>query len=150
MNSLNNKNIGKMIGYIYRSNQKNLSKALIPYNIGPGQIIFLKSIIENPGISQEKLSNQLKFDKGTTARTVKKLELESYIERNIDERDRRAFQLFPTQKGNLIYPILIEILESLNKKLCSKLNDEEHELLFQLLNKLDVSYFYHSGVNENE
>lgn len=150
MNSLNNKNIGKMIGYIYRTNQKNLAKALNPYNIGPGQIIFLKSIIENPGISQEKLSSQLKFDKGTTARTVKKLEQENYIERHIDERDRRAFQLYPTQKGNEIYPILIEVLQTLNKKLCSKLKDDEHELLFQLLNKLDLNYFYQDGVNEYE
>lgn len=141
MYSQSNKNIGKMIGYIYRTNQKNLAKALIPYNIGPGQIIFLKTIVENPGISQEKLSNQLKFDKGTTARTVKKLELENYIERKIDESDRRAFQLFPTDKGDTTYPHLIEILNALNKKLSSKLTDDEHEQLFQLLNKLDIDYF---------
>lgn len=141
MYSQNNINIGKMIGYIYRTNQKNLAKALIPYHIGPGQIIFLKTIVENPGISQEKLSNQLKFDKGTTARTVKKLEQENYIYRTIDESDRRAFQLFPTINGEETYPHLIEILNALNNKLSSKLTTKENEQLFTLLNKLDIEYF---------
>lgn len=141
MYSQNNKNIGKMIGYIYRSNQKNLAKALIPYNIGPGQIIFLKTIVENPGISQEKLSGQLKFDKGTTARTVKKLEQENYIVRKIDVSDRRAFQLFPTEQGEETYPHLISILNALNTKLSSKLTTKENEQLFSLLSKLDIEYF---------
>lgn len=141
MNPQYTSTIGKMISHIYRSNQKNLAKALIPLGIGPGQIIFLKAIVENPGISQERLSNELKFDKGTTARTVKKLEEENYITRIIDEKDRRAFQLFPTKKGKDIYPKLIEVLGALNKKITSKLMEEEKEQLFILLNKLDVEYF---------
>lgn len=141
MNPQYTNNIGKMISYIYRSNQKNLAKALMPLGIGPGQIIFLKAIVENPGISQERLSTELKFDKGTTARTVKKLEVENYIERIIDESDRRAFQLFPTQKGKMTYPKLLEVLEALNKKLSGKLTSEENTQLFNLLHKIDIEYF---------
>lgn len=141
MTSTYKKNIGKMISYIYRTNQKNLSKALIPLSIGPGQIIFLKYIVENPGISQEKLSNELKFDKGTTARTVKKLELDKYIERIIDESDRRAFKLFPTEKGRDTYPRILEVLSALNTKLSNKLSNDEEEQLISLLNKLDINYF---------
>jgi DNA-binding MarR family transcriptional regulator len=79
------KPIGKLISHLYRRNQKILSQKLAPYGIGSGgQHSFLKLILQHPGITQEQLTNELKFDKATTARSVKQLEESGYIERETD------------------------------------------------------------------
>lgn len=133
------KPIGKLISYISRQNQKNLAKRLKPYQIGGGgQHSFLKEILLNPGINQDQLTTDLKFDKATTARAVKHLEETGYITRRVDTNDRRSYQLYPTQKGLDFGPILKEILVSFDQQLTGGLSDEEKDTLTTLLKKLNV------------
>lgn len=133
------KPIGKLISYISRQNQKNLTKRLKPYQIGGGgQHSFLKEILLNPGINQDQLTSDLKFDKATTARAVKHLEEVGYIKRMVDENDRRSFHLYPTQKGLDFHPILKHILAEFDEQLTGSLTVEEKETLTVLLKKLNV------------
>jgi DNA-binding MarR family transcriptional regulator len=131
--------IGKLISFISRQNQKNLTKRLKPFQIGGGgQHSFLKEILLNPGTNQDQLTSDLKFDKATTARAVKHLEEVGYISRKIDENDRRSFRLYPTQKGLDFHPILKDILAEFDEQLTGRLTDEEKETLTVLLKKLNV------------
>jgi DNA-binding MarR family transcriptional regulator len=133
------KPIGKLISYISRQNQKNLTKRLKPYQIGGGgQHSFLKEILLKPGVTQDQLTSDLKFDKATTARAVRHLEEVGYISRKVDPNDRRSFRLFPTQKGLDFHPKLKEILESFDQQLTGGLTDEEKDTLTVLLKKLTV------------
>ncbi|NRD79457.1 MarR family transcriptional regulator [Bacillus sp. BRMEA1] len=134
------KPIGKLISLIYRQNQKMISKKLKAYQIGGGgQHSFLIEIVKQPGINQDQLTTELKFDKATTARAIKKLEEAGYITRKIDEKDRRSFQLFPTAKGLEFYPVLMDILKTSNHSLTLQLTDEEKDQLIYLLQKLTFS-----------
>ena len=134
------KPIGKIISHINRQNQKYLTKELKPYQIGGGgQHSFLIEILRQPGITQDKLTTELKFDKATTARAAKQLEEAGYIERKVDERDRRSYQLYPTQKGLDIHPTLKKILETSNQLLSSELTEDEKDQLFSLLRKLSFT-----------
>jgi hypothetical protein len=47
----------------------------------------------------DQLTHNLKFDKATTARAVKHLAEAGYIDRMVDEKDRRSYRLYPTKKG---------------------------------------------------
>ncbi|WP_462409819.1 MarR family winged helix-turn-helix transcriptional regulator [Neobacillus sp. Marseille-QA0830] len=136
------KPIGKLISYIYRQNQKYLTKILKPYGIGGGgQHSFLMEIMRNPGISQDQLTAKLKFDKATTARAVKQLEAEGYVKRTIDQTDRRYNQLYPTQKAVDFYPTLNHILETSNQLLTTDMTEEEIDQLLYLLRKLNYKPF---------
>ena len=129
--------IGKLISMIYRKNQKFLTKELKPYNIGGGgQHSFLIEILLRPGINQDQLTHHLRFDKATTARTVKQLELAGYIERKVDENDRRSYRLYPTQPGIDFLPLLQHILEEANHRLTKELTEVEGLQLVDLLKKL--------------
>jgi DNA-binding MarR family transcriptional regulator len=134
------KPIGKLISHICRQNQKFLSKELKPYQLGGGgQHSFLIEIIRQPGVNQDQLTTELKFDKATTARSVKQLEEVGYIERMVDEKDRRSYRLYPTQKGLEFYPILKNILKISNDLLTSELTEEEKDQLVFLLQKLNIN-----------
>lgn len=131
------KTMGKLISLLTRQNQKYLTKELKPFKIGGGgQTSFLIEILMRPGINQDQLTTELRFDKATTARTVKQLELAGYIERKVDEKDRRAYRLYPTQKGNTFYPILQTIIEDANNQLTNGLTSAEEEQLIFLLKKM--------------
>lgn len=130
--------IGKLLSLISRKNQKYLAKAFKSYQIGGGgQHSFLISILSNPGVNQDQLTADLKFDKATTARSVKYLEDAGYIVRKVDEKDRRSYRLYPTQKGRNFHPTLKAILEEANKRLTNMLTEKEKDQLIYLLKKMD-------------
>ena len=72
--------IGKYISQIYRKGRAFISKGLTQYDMGYGQMLFLLQLYNQDGISQEELTEKLNIDKGTTARSIKKLEKEGFIE----------------------------------------------------------------------
>jgi DNA-binding MarR family transcriptional regulator len=132
--------IGKLISHFHRQNQKQLVKKFLPYGIGSGgQHSFLKLILSKPGITQDQLTSELKFDKATTARSVKQLENSGYIERKPDPHDRRSHLLYPTSKAIDFLPVLQSILDEYNKSLVGKLTHEEVEQLRHLLQKISTN-----------
>ena len=134
---MNEMPIGRIISMIHRQNQKFLTKELKPFELGNGgQHAFLKTIIAKPGINQDELSSLLKFDKATTARAVKHLEIVGYIERHTDNADRRSNNLYPTTKAQVIFPKLQKVLVRLNEEITSNLTVEEEHQLLTLLKKI--------------
>lgn len=138
---MNKEPIGKLISIAHRNNQKRLAKRLAPYGIGSGgQHAFLKAICLSPGITQDQLTQQLRFDKATTARSVKLLEQSGYIKRKPDPNDRRSHLLYPTEKADRFFPMLRSILDESNRKLASHLTPEEETQLIALLRKVILDH----------
>lgn len=129
--------IGKLLSQVHRQHQRALVKELLPYGIGGGgQYSFLKLILNQPGITQERMTGEMKFDKATTARAVKQLEHAGYLERRVDPADRRSALLYPTSKAEAFAPQLNAILAEFNQKLAAGLTSEEVDQLVYLLQKL--------------
>lgn len=132
----NEKSIGRWISVLNRHCQAYISRKLKPYNIGSGQYIFIITLLHNNGISQDKLTEMLNIDKGTTARAIKKLEEEGYIQREVDAADRRAYKLYATKKAHDISPVIFDILHNSSDILALNFSDEERELALSLLEKM--------------
>jgi DNA-binding MarR family transcriptional regulator len=128
--------LGGQISVLYRYQQNYISKKLEPHNIGSGQYVFLLVLYRKNGISQEELSAYLKIDKATTAKAIKKLMDDGYICRYINSNDKRAYQVFLTEKALAIQPIVQEAIQSWQKLIISGLTEEETLLVEQLLQKM--------------
>lgn len=76
------------------------------YDLTKGQYLYLVRICENPGIIQEKLAEMIKVDRTTAARAIKKLETNGFIHKKSDANNRKIKKLFPTEKGESIYPMI--------------------------------------------
>ena len=132
--------IGKLLSQLHRQHQRVLGKELLPYGIGGGgQYSFLKLILNQPGITQERMTGEMKFDKATTARAVKQLEHAGYLERRLDPTDRRSALLYPTAKAEAFAPRLQAILAEANQKIAAGLTAEEVDQLVSLLQKLSLN-----------
>lgn len=133
--------IGKLISFINRVNQKELAAKLKQYNIGGGgHHSYLKTILLNPGLNQDQLTCEVKFDKATTTRCLKQLEEAGYVERIVDDNDRRSYRLYPTDKAKQFEPVLTSILAEANYNLAEGLDEGEKEQLRMLLQKVYDNY----------
>lgn len=128
--------IGRLISILYRYGQCHIGKKLDPLNIGCGQYVFLMTLFQNDGISQEELSGFLEIDKATTAKAIKKLEDEGYVTRSIDTSDKRAYKVFITKKALGIIPIIQETIKNWENILTFGLSTDEKEMFEQVLNKM--------------
>jgi DNA-binding MarR family transcriptional regulator len=101
-----------------------------------GQYLYLVRIVEQPGIIQEQLVNQLKVDRATVARSVAKLCQQGLIVKQTDPNNAKSSLLFATDAGKRAYaPIHRENLYSLDHALAG-MSAEEVATLTRLLNQM--------------
>ena len=136
MNKRRCDNIGKYISQLYRRGGIFITKRMEKYNIGQGQFMFLLELYIEDGRNQEELSKVLKIDKGTTARAIKKLAEEGYIERFKDEKDKRSNKIYLTQKGRDVKESIFSVLDEWERKMSEHLDESEKELMIKLLKKV--------------
>lgn len=129
--------IGKAISYLYRYEQIFIGKKIEPYGIGSGQFPFLMRLYREDGINQESLSNYLKIDKGTTARAIQKLVDEGYIFRQRDEKDRRSYRVYLTEKGKKMEPDMKKIALEWEEILFSSFDESQRR---EITNSLGIMF----------
>ena len=77
---------------------------------------YLIEIAERKNLSQDDLAKIFGQSKGTVAKALRKLEDREYVERKIDENNRRKYQLKTTKKGEKIAALLKKDLKEWEKK----------------------------------
>ncbi|MGE7761338.1 MarR family winged helix-turn-helix transcriptional regulator [Peribacillus sp. NPDC097895] len=124
------------IGMIARSLDSISNIEFKEFDLTKGQYLYLIRICENQGIIQEKLAEMIKVDRTTAARAIKKLETQGFIEKKSDENNKKNKRLFPTEKGEKIYPLLMREGEYSNLVALSGFSPEETETIFTLLQRV--------------
>lgn len=121
---------------IHRQSSMYLDRQLRKHDITGSQYTHILVICENPGISQEEISNKLKIDKGSVARTIKQFELEGYITRLISAGDKRQYQIYPTDKARAVYENIHGIAVASENRLTKDFTEIERNILKNLLDKV--------------
>ena len=96
------------LSVLYRNTQKYFDRALVPYDIGSGQLIFLLCINENEGITMQELTALSEVDKGTTTKSIQRLIDQGYVQSRTDEKDHRVKRLYTTENASAIMPAVYE------------------------------------------
>ena len=128
-------NIAKYISEIQRMGNIFFLKELSYLGLGYGQFNFLMELYKKDGVRQEDLSLNLKIDKGTTARAIKKMEDEGFIIRTHDDKDKRANRIFLTEKAISHKENVYKIARSWEENLTKNLTNEEKKIILNLLKK---------------
>ena len=128
-NLVNEMDFIPLISLIYRNEQRYLDKQLKDLDISSGQISCLMKIYEydfnDKKLCQNDLVNSLKMTKGTIASTLRKLEDNSYILRELVPNNRRKYSLSLTEKGRKMVPKVIEIDKKWEEDMnCEFINEE--------------------------
>ena len=130
------KHIAKYISQLYRKGSSYINKEISKYGIGSGQFMFLLELYKKDGKNQEDIAEDLKMDKGTTARALKKLEEQGFLTRLKDEKDKRSNKIYQSDKAKNIREDIFNILDDWNKQITRSLAKEEVKMLEDLLEKV--------------
>lgn len=106
--------------------------------LGGAQCHYLISICRTPGISQDALCKQLFVNKSSVARQLCTLEQNGYVTRTADEKDRRALNVFPTDKALRVLPKVRSVLRAWNALVLEGFTEDEIETLTALVERVRV------------
>lgn len=119
--------INRTISILYRYGQRYLSARLRPLGLEVGQLPALMRICKTPGITQEQISLETGMDKGTTARSVQRLEEAGLVRRETDKADRRLNHIFPSPRAGAVEHEILAAVEGL------------HDILYEGMTELEIT-----------
>ena len=97
---------------------------------------YLMEIHKRKNLSQDDLANIFGQSKGTIAKALRKLEDKGYVERKIDENNRRKYILNTTKEGEELAVLLKSDLDKWEKLVgIDKLDDETKSKLRKIARK---------------
>ena len=106
------------------------------YDLTKGQYLYLVRIFENPGIIQERLAEMIKVDRTTASRAIKKLEINGFIEKKVDESNKKVNKLFPTEKGKNVYHFIKRENDYSNTVALEGFSEKEAQSIYNLLQRV--------------
>jgi DNA-binding MarR family transcriptional regulator len=113
--------------------------------MGGGSILFV--LLRNNGeIEQQRLSKVMPVTRQSITDALKILEKRGFIEREVDEGDRRKRTIRLTEKGLTVLGFSLPLRKEFNEKLVKCLSVEEWDSLIDLISR--VNAFYDSEIKQ--
>lgn len=116
-----------LIGWIHNlsKNQfKYLKSKISEFDLGH-EVRYIMMIYDNPCISQDDLVNMSGQSKGNIAKSLKKLERDGFIKREVNPDNRRKYMLKTTSKGDELVPKVRKISKDWEKEVGITEDDKE-------------------------
>lgn len=110
---------------ISKNQMKYLNSKIHDMNLGH-EMRYIMAVYDNQGISQDDLVAIFGQSKASIAKSVKKLEDDGYIERNVNPDNRRKYMLNTTSKANELVPKIRQISKDWEKEV--GIGEEDIEL----------------------
>jgi DNA-binding MarR family transcriptional regulator len=128
--------ISQILREIQRCNRVYRENQLEPLGLTTRHGWFLREVGQNPGISQEQLSQKLCLNKSNVARQSAAMEEEGYILRKPCGKDKRVLRLYLTEKAQALLPEIQRITDRWEQLLTRELTESEAQILNILLPRL--------------
>ncbi len=122
---------------IDRQRRRYIRSALLPYQYVGAMHLIVLYLRRNPGASQEEIACHYALDKTGVARDARRLEDMGHIRREIVPADRRQYQIYLTEAGAAMGPVLDGIYDSFLRRISAGMSPEDWETLRRLLQKLE-------------
>ena len=130
------KSVGFLLAKAYQRAYAMFKEEFDRYDITPKQFGLLAFLWQEDGLSQTELSARSQIDRTTLGGIIDRLEKEQFVERRNHPEDRRAYQVYLTEKSKTLEDELCRLADHVQDKVNAPLTQEEQATLIQLLNKL--------------
>lgn len=125
--------LGRNIAVLHRYIHTSMARRLAHLGIGMGQYPHLLVVCEHPGISQDKLTGNLLYNKSSVARALISLEENGFLRRETAPGDKRAYQIYPTDKGRRAKTVIRRELDQVTGEFTAGLSPAERDTAAHLL-----------------
>ena len=110
-----------------------LDKQLAPFGINCSQHMFLIKICDSPGILQDSLMDMFYVHPSNIVRTIAALEKQGLITRSPNNKDKRTWELYPTDRALSMVEEIRTVCEKTESLLLQGLSNTEKDMLIDLL-----------------
>ena len=117
---------------------KTINKKLKPFDIAIELRVTLEIIKFKSNVNQTTIASLLGKDKTTISRSLNSLEKKGLIKRSETLGDKRSNNIELTNDGEIILENTISEVDSFRESLNQKLDKEEIEAFFKIIDKLEL------------
>lgn len=104
------------------------------------QMVVLKKLHGQDGLSQNELAVLTFRDKSSLARLLSKMEAKNYIIRKKSKDDKRINEVFLTDEGKSIFMKSFPVIKSLMNVMEKDISEEEKQQLIKILKKVQSNF----------
>lgn len=123
----------KSISILYRKSHIWLSGGCARYDLTAAQALVILIVCDFETLTQDEITKRLSLDKSVIAKTVNKLLETGFLLRQTNARDKRTYDICPTEKAWEAYPVVKEEVERCFQRMTQRMTDEERETFRRLL-----------------
>lgn len=106
------------------------------YKITIDQWLIIKAILENPGVSQQELGEKVFKDNASVTRIIELLAKSGYLQREVNQDDRRKSNLNVTDAGKSIIEKVQSLVLENRKTALAGISLEDLEIMNRTLKKI--------------
>jgi DNA-binding MarR family transcriptional regulator len=130
------RNFGSLINRMERKHRAYMDECMRPYKLNGRMPTYIIYLDKHPGSSQDAIANHYVLDKCTVARSAKRLETLGYIRREVNEADRRQYDLYLTDKGRQLLSYIRQCQNDWSARFTGVLTEQEQDTLIGLFERL--------------
>ncbi len=123
----------KSISILYRKSHIWLNNSCAQYHLTAAQALVILIVCDFQGLTQDDITKRLSLDKSVIAKTVTKLEERGFLLRTTNAKDKRTYDICPTEKSWEVYPFIKEQIEGCFQRMTQQMTDKEREEFQRLL-----------------
>lgn len=123
----------KSISILYRKSHIWLNNGCVQYSLTAAQAVVILIVCDFKVLTQDEITKRLGLDKSVIAKTVTKLEERGFLVRETNAKDKRTYNITPTEKAWEVYPFVKEQIDEGFMKMTSQMTDTEREEFKRLL-----------------
>lgn len=125
----------KSISILYRKSHMWLNNSCAPYHLTAAQAVVILIVCDFDGLTQDEVTKRLSLDKSVIAKTVTKLEETGFLVRSTNARDKRTYDIRPTEKSWEVYPFIQEQISICLAHMTQQMTEAERKEFQRLLHK---------------
>jgi DNA-binding MarR family transcriptional regulator len=123
----------KSISILYRKSHIWLNNGCAQYDLTAAQAVIILIVCDFKMLTQDDITKRLSLDKSVIAKTVTKLEERGFIVRTTNAKDKRTYDICPTEKAWEAYPFIKEQIDECFQRMTQQMTDGERGEFKRLL-----------------
>ena len=107
-----------------------LNRELQEVDLTAAELTYLNFLLEQNGMTQDELAKSLCVDKAAVTRMIQRMEKKGIVQRQMDDSDKRANRIYPTEKA-YYYQKIIENVRQKWIRIMDVYMTEEQQKVFE-------------------
>lgn len=123
----------KSISILYRKSHIWLNNGCAQYDLTAAQAAIILIVCDFGVLTQDDITKRLRLDKSVIAKTVTKLEERGFMVRTTNAKDKRTYDICPTEKAREVYPFVKEQIDLSFQRMTQNMTEKERAEFKRLL-----------------